>query len=1107
MKIKLTMVRSYFTERLLLTLMKTFIFLLCTTVFSLNVENTFSQEKVMIDQDQLATVDQVFKIIKKQTDYRFIYPKNLFKDAPKVQLVRGEILISELLKESLSNNNFNFELSNDSTIILREKTTSVSSVIAVQGIKISGKVTDASGQPLPGTNILEKGTTNGSQSNFDGNFSITVSNKKAVLVVSFIGFLTKEVTINDMTSLTIVLQEDAAALDEVVVVGYGTQKKSDLTGSVSSVGKEDLTLGGTISNVASALQGRASGVQVQQNSFAPGSSPSIVIRGSNSINTTNEPLYVVDGFISNSGKTINPNDIENIQILKDASAAAIYGSRGGNGVILITTKKGKTGKMQIEADISDGIQNIIKVPSLINGQQYADSQNAIAAENGNPPIFPVSFPIANTDWFGLATRQGSVKNRSISFSGSDQASKYFLSLNYLDQEGVLKNTDYNKYSVRMGAEKNLSDKIKIGSNFYGSISHGNNSSYATNILSPLFSIQTAPPTIPVYNDDGTYFKYNGKDNALAALLEPTDKSISRLANVNMFVDYEFIKNLTYHFGGNAEYSNYTQDDYTPRTLASGEALRGSGTEETGSTLTWITDQYLTYKLTTGDHDVTVLAGMSNQKDYRERLRATATGFSNDYLTSNSLGNGDIPGKPTSQKLETKLKSYFGRLNYSFKDTYLATFTFRRDGSNRFGPNNRYGNFPSAALAWKISKESFFENLDMFSDLKFRASWGVTGNDRIGDLRYLSTYRSYGTVLSPGDFAGGTEPNILANPNLKWEETTQTNFGLDMSFLNGKINATIDWYRKTTDDVLLNRPLGAEFGFSTVLTNAGKIQNQGLELGISTTNVRNDKFNWSSNFNIAFNKQKVISLSDGVKIISTNTANPSGVVSVREFSRLEPGLEMGLLYGFEYIGVIKTGETYAPQPTSVPGDPKYADLDDDGLITPEDRKYMGNSLPKYTAGFSNDFKYGDFDLNIFFQGSFDYSLYNMSRMVLESTTGSDVLNRWVANTNEDTNVPREGYYKSVYGSYVNTRFVEDATYIRLKNISIGYNVPQSALKRAKFIEGIRLYASGQNLATITKYSGNDPEVNGHSGQNLNAGIDFNSFPAFRTFVFGLRLTIH
>ena len=970
---------------------------------------------------------------------------------------------------------------------------------------VVGVIKDESGMVLPGASVAVKLTNNGVSSDSDGKYSIRVD-EKDVLTVSFVGFSTQEIAVKGKTTINIIMTEGSKALDEVVVVGYGKQKKSDLTGSVSSISKDNLTLGGTVANVGQALQGRASGVQVQQNNFAPGSAPSVIIRGGNSINTSNAPLYVVDGFISSSGGSISPNDIENIQVLKDASSTAIYGARGGNGVILITTKKGKLGKMQVEAEISDGYQNIIQSPSLLNGQQYADIQNAIAKENGKPPVFPASFPIANTNWFDAATRQGEVLNRTITFSGSDKVSKFFLSGNYLKQTGALEKTDYERYTVRMGGEKRFNDKLNMGTNVYGAISEGNRSNYGDNILSPLFSIQTAPPSIPIYNADGTYYKYLGKDNALALLLEPTDHSNNNLFNGNMFLDYEIIKNLTYHFGAGAEYLGSINGAYTPSTLVAGAALKGVATEESITTFRWSTESYLTYKLTKGEHNLTAMLGTSNQKDTYEQIKAGGTGFSNDLLTYHNLEGASIYSKPESFKSETKLTSYFGRLNYSYSDKYLASFTLRRDGSSRFGKNYSYGTFPSGAVAWKMSNESFIQNLNTFSDLKLRASYGITGSDGIGDYQYMSRLVSYG--VSIGDtFVGGTEPANLANPNLKWEQTAQTNIGLDMGFFGGRLNSTIDVYKKRTTDALLNVPVGRWWGFGSQRVNSGIIENKGIEFGVSYDYIKNNNFSWKSSFNLAYNEQKIVELSDNVKIISTNTSNPSGTVSGQEFTRLEPGKEMGVLFGYQYAGVIKTGEVYAPQPLSKPGDPKYKDLDGDGKITAKDRTYLGNTIPHYIAGFSNDFRYRNFDLNIFFQGAFDYSVYNMTAMVGESSTSTDALNRWVASTNQNTDIPRDGYYKSKYGSYVNSKFVEEASYIRLKNVSLGYSIPQSALKDVKFIDGIRLYAIGQNLVTFTNYSGNDPEVNGHSGNNLGGGIDFNSFPASRTFILGLKITIH
>ena len=996
---------------------------------------------------------------------------------------------------------FTFQASAASTIATSHKNNTV--LFFEKTVK--GTITDQNGLPLPGANVIVKGTKTGVQTDVDGSFAITVPDNATKLIVTYIGMEDQEVTITG-TTLKIVMKEAGQKLEEVVI-GYGKSKKKDLTGSVASIGKDNLNLGGTVANVGQALQGRASGVQVQQNNYAPGTTPSVVIRGGNSINTSNSPLYVVDGFITSTGASISPNDIENIQILKDAASTAIYGARGGNGVILITTKKGKSGKMMVEAEISDGFQNIIKEPSLLTGRQYADIQNAIAIENKIPPLFPASFPVANTNWFDAATRPGEVLNRTLTFSGSDKTSKFFLSGNYLKQTGAIVNTDFERYTVRMGAEKRFNEKLNMGTNVYGAVSEGNNSDFGDNILSPMFSIQTAPPAIPIYNADGSYYKYQGKDNALALLLEPTNHVINRMVNGNMFLDYEIIKGLTYHFGAGAEWQENIEGKYTPSTLVAGAALKGSGSEENKTYFRWSTEQYLTYKFNINEHAITAMIGTSNQKDTYERLRAAGTGFSSDLLTYHNLQGAAVYSKPETEKTETKLTSYFGRLNYSFNDKYLATFTIRKDGSSRFGPNNKFGIFPSGAVAWKMSNESFIQNLNTFSELKLRASYGITGSDGIGDYSYMSRLTSWGVIISPGDFVAGTEPANLANPNLKWEETAQTNLGLDMGFFNDRLSVTIDAYKKRTTDALLNVPVGGWWGFGTQRVNSGVIDNKGLEVGISTVNYRTDKFTWNTSLNLAYNKQEIVSLADNVKIISTNTSNPSGTVSGQEFTRLEPGKEMGVLYGYKYAGVIKTGETYAAQPDSKPGDPKFEDLDGNGTITAADRTYLGNSTPHFIAGLNNDFRYGNFDVNIFFQGAFDYSVYNMTDMVGESTTSTDALNRWVAGTNENTDIPRDGYYKSKYGSYVNSKFVEEASYLRLKNISIGYTIPESALKQAKFIDSIRLYAIGQNLATFTNYSGNDPEINGHSGNNLGGGIDFNSFPASRTFILGIKVAIH
>ncbi len=979
---------------------------------------------------------------------------------------------------------------------------------------ITGTVLAENETPLAKATVSLKGTKESTTTDDNGRFSLAgILKGKGVLIVSYIGYEAQSIPVQPgQTGIIIKLKIQQEQLSDVVVIGYGTAKKKDLTGSISSIKSDNMNLGGTTSNIAQAIQGRAAGVRVQQSDFSPGGAISIIIRGGNSINTTNEPLYVVDGFISDNGKFVSPNDIEDIQVLKDASATAIYGARGGNGVVLITTKKGKPGKMLIDADGSNGLQYLAYKPALLTGQQYADIQNATAAEDGRSPVFPSSFPIANTNWWDATTQQASVVNRSISFSGNDKNSKLYLSGNYINQDGVLKTTNMERYSVRMGAEKRFNDRVKVGGNFYGASTNNHLQRYVADITAPLFSILTAAPAIPVYNADGTYYRYLGKDNALAGILEPTNVSTSRLINGNIFIDYDIIKDLTYHFSAGSEFAQATAGQYTPRTLTAGAANRGIAQEQMSTSFRWLVEQYLTYKHNFGTaHAITAVVGTSNQKDVFDNLAAGSSGFSTDIFLFYNLYAGSNPtvqgaAVPASSRVETKNTSYFGRFNYSYNDKLLATFTLRDDISSRFGPNNRHGIFPSGALAYKFTDEKFIKDLHTFSNLKLRVGYGVTGNDRIGDYGFLSRFSAYGTSLG-NNFYAGIEPASLSNPDLKWEKTIQTDIGLDMGFLKGKLNITLDAYKKKTTDLLLAVPVGQWWGFATQTVNVGSMENKGIEFSVNSENYKAGDFSWSTFFNVAYNKQKLLALADNVSRISANTANPSGTVSGKEFTRLEPGKELGILFGYKYAGVLKTGEVYAPQPTSKAGDPKYVDVNGDGTITPDDATYLGNTNPHYTAGLGNDFKFKGFDLNIFFQGAFGYSLYNMNRLVLESTTSTDALNRFVVAKNENTDIPREGYFLSKYGSYVNSRFVEKASYVRLKAVSLGYNVPVHLIKQIKFIDGLRLYMSGQNLATFTSYTGTDPEVNTHGSSNIGGGIDFNSFPAYKTFVFGIKLTLH
>lgn len=991
---------------------------------------------------------------------------------------------------------------------------------------ISGNVKDSKGVPVIAATVSEKGATNSTATDMNGKFKIILKNSSGVLVVSSVGYKTQEVPVGSKSDISVVLQDDLNQLNEVVVVGYGSVKKSDVTGSVSTIKSGDLTLGGTVSNVGQAIQGKAAGVTVQQTSFAPGAGIQITIRGGNSINASNEPLYVIDGFISDYGNKINPNDIADIEILKDASATAIYGSRGANGVILITTKKGTAGQVSIDADVSNGWQYNTYKPKLLTGQQYTDIQNATAIEDGKSAPYGPSFVPANTNWLQAATQTAKVDNRSLSVSSNTKDSKLYASVNYLNQDGVLKNTGFQQYSARMGAEKTLNDNIKLGANFYGASSTSSIQSYSGDITAPIFALLVAPPNVPIYKADGSYnIFYNpqtgGNGNPLYSLLALTNTTENKLGNGNIYLDYNILKNLTFHVSAGAEYNQTNAGQYQPNNIALGLTNPGIAADQWYSTFRWLVENYFTYKFNIGKANAfTVLLGNSNQKDVDEGLSAGSQGYSNNSFLYYNLVAGSVTNASNSYRTQTTGTDYFTRVNYAYNDKLLATFTLRDDGSSRFGANYRHGIFPSGAIAYKLEDEDFIKDLHTFSDLKVRIGYGVTGNDRIPAPNiYLSTYSAWNTVLAPGGpLQIGIEPASLPNPNLRWESTAQFDAGLDMGFLGGRINATVDVYRKTTSNLLSNVIVGQWTGFSTELINAGSIRNQGVELAVNTTNIRSAGFSWTSSFNASYNKQKLLSFAPGVNSITSTTANPSGTVSGQQFTNLVVGGELGEIYGYKYIGVLKTGQKYAPEPNAKPGDPLYADLNGDGVISPADRTNLGNTNPHYTAALGNNFNYKGFSLGIFFQGAFAYDLYNMNELVLESTTGAAALNRFVPGVNENTNIPREGYFLSQYGSYVNSKFVENASYVRLKSASFSYTVPSSVFEKTPIIRGLTVYAEGQNLLTFTSYKGTDPEENVHQGQAINAaggytgsnvsgGLDFGGFPAFRTYIIGLKLSVH
>ena len=993
-------------------------------------------------------------------------------------------------------------------------------MITQQAKRVSGVVTDSAGEPIPGANVVQKETTNGTVTDMNGKYTLDVPNN-ATLVISFIGYTTKEIKVGSQSVLNVSLVEEAIGLNEVVAIGYGYVKKKDLTGAVSTVSADDMVLGGTVSNAAQALQGKTAGVQVSQSSKAPGGTIAVRVRGNNSISSTNEPLYVVDGFPSSEGLNLNPNDIESMQILKDASATAIYGARGANGVVLITTKRGKAGENKISYSGYLGTQKVDNPFEFLNAKDYMNLQNALYQEidgqEGNPNgVYTPSQlqSTVDTDWLDVCTRLALVQDHNIQFRGGSEKTKVLTSLGYYKQEGVLKNTDFNRISGRVNVDQTINDFIKAGATMYAHRERSNAQTYSGNILGEnvMLSVMEYDPTVKPYNEDGTYGRVPGGrgDNPLANLLERKKEMVNDKFNGTAFLEVNPFDGFTAKATAGVELLHNFKGSYLPKsTTYAGEIEGGIASTYDFRSTRQVFEGILNYMKTFNNiHDLNVMLGYSYEKYSAESRSANGKGFSTDLFEWNNLGAASIKGV-SSSKTENLLASFFGRVNYTFNDKYLATVTVRRDGSSRFGANNHWGTFPSGSLAWRASEEDFVKNWGVFSNLKVRAGYGVTGNERIGDYASYALVSTNHVTLDGSNNMPGTHLNQSSpeNASLKWETTTQYNVGFDMGFFNNRLSVTLDGYWKKTKDLLLKVSLPYYTGFTSGQQNVGEISNRGFELDITSHNLTGD-FVWDTKFNLALNRNKVLDLgSSGIRITSSK---PMGTVSENDYAIVREGEPLGSLYGWKYIGVLQEGESYAAQPNSKPGDPKFEDVNNDGKIDADDRTIIGNANPDLIFGLTNNFAWKGFDLSIFFQGSIGNDLLNMTRMNLEWKRTTDALNRWTP-SNKNTDIPRNGFYYSQYGGYVNDHFIEDASFLRLKNLTLGYTIPFK-----KIVSSCRVYFSAENLFTITGYSGWDPEVDtkaneaaqsGGSQQTANAGagMDFNAYPAMRTYTVGLNIT--
>lgn len=969
-----------------------------------------------------------------------------------------------------------------------------------QQITVQGVVKDQTGETVIGASVMEKGTTNGTITGIDGDFSLNMS-PNGTLVVSFVGYKTQEVQVKGQKQLQVVLSEDAEMLDEVVVIGYGTMKKSDLTGAVSSIGNKDIK-DSPVSNLGQAIQGKISGVQIVD-AGKPGDNVSIKIRGLGSINNC-DPLVVIDGVPTDLGlSSLNMADVERLDVLKDASATAIYGSRGANGVVMITTKRGTEGKGKLAVSANYSFQNATNVPSLLNAAQYAELSNDMMVNSGRNPNPEWANPSelgAGTDWMDELLRTGVMQNYTVSYSGGNEKSHYYVSGGFLDQSGIVKSVNYRRFTFQSNSDAQVLKWLKFSNNITFSADTKKSGSY--NIGDALKAL----PIYPVKNEDGSWSGPDGNSEWYGSTRNPIGPTS---LNKSQTDGYNFLANLTAEltftkwlkfkstFGYDAKF--WFIDNFTPK-----YNWKPTPTEETSryksdnKSFTYLWDNYFLFDHTFAEkHRVGLMAGMSAQWNTNDYLNAQKNVFMFDNV--HEMDNGEEMYAIGGNETEWALLSYMARVNYSYEDRYLLTATIRRDGSSRFGKKHRWGTFPSVSVAWRASQEKWFPKNDYINDLKVRAGYGVTGSQAsVGNYSYLA---SYNTSVYPFGISSGNQTALvsstLANPYIHWEEVAQTNIGFDASLFNSRVMFSFDAYLKETRDMLVKASIPITSGFedtTTTYTNAGKVRNQGIEMSLHTINLTGE-LGWETNVTATYNKNKIKDLNSDVPYYINQINNSYVTMLAKDYP-------INVFYGYVTDGIFQNQSevnTHAVQPGAEPGDIRFKDLNNDGVINDSDRTVIGNPNPSWLFSMNNSLSYKGFELSVFLQGIAGNKIYNANNidntgMAAAYNQTTDVLKRWQGEGTSNS-MPRAVFGDPNQNTRVSDRFVENGSYLRLKNITLSYTFPKQWLQKAQ-IENARLSLSCENVATITGYSGFDPEV----GIN---GIDQNRYPISRTFSLGLN----
>ncbi|MFB2118510.1 TonB-dependent receptor [Parapedobacter sp. 2B3] len=1131
-------------------IMKLTVFLLLLSVISVFASKSYSQTTLLNLDMENSTVKEVLRNIEKQSEFVFMYSEKLIDVNHEVSVTVKNKKINEVLDELFAGTDVSYKVK-DRFVLLTTPEVTGSDFMAQQQKLVSGKVTDSGGLPLPGVTVVVKGTTQSTVTNADGEYSLSNIPEDATLVFSFVGMRTQEIVIGNQTTINISMVEDMIGIEEVVAVGYGTMRKSDLTGAISSVKSEDLSMIANTS-VGQMLAGKASGLQVIQNTAQPGGAMTFLIRGAGSINASNLPLLIIDGFpitedneprsgnrYDGGAKSylnfLNPQDIESIEVLKDASATSIYGARAANGVIIITTKKGEEGKIVINYNGSYTIQTPSDMYDMMNAKDlmiennrhfyekwmydnkigiYGGKTEAEVIASGNPhtPRFldsEIKNPPANTNWFNEITRNGFINQHNISISGGNKDTKYFLSGNYNDHQGILKNSHLKRYSSRLNLDQNVGKYIKIGIVSNISRIENDNTQLGAGKYENAGIIQTAlcyPSYLPVYDEKGEFSIPPGMSwlpNPVS-MLSISDKSVNEKILASTYFEVSPIKNLKLRLNAGVDRNIGKRSTYLPKSTLYGKTDGGNASISQNEKLDSNFDLTMNYSKTINqNHSFGLLVGHSYQKFTWEGFNAQNSDFIIDGFLYYNLAAGAF-FKPSvgSYGGSTKMASYFSRFNYFLSDKYLLTATIRADGASNFAANKKWGYFPSVALGWRISDETFMEGFkNSISNLKLRLSYGQTGNSNIGN-RAFSNYRVGENYNIGGVESIGIYLSQLANHNLSWETTTEKNIGIDFGLIKNRISGSIEFYDKVISNLLNTRYLMSYHEVNSIAANIGKTQGQGYELSVSSKNIVSDGFSWTSDFTFSHYKDRW----------KERDKNWSPAIYENENDPVRP------IFTYISEGLIQPGEQIAAMPGAIPGQVKIKDIDGfkkdadgkyivdekgrfqylgkpDGKIDDADRILFGSMDPGYSFGFNNNFKYKNFDLSIYFYGLFDRYITNQMYASfavnsLEIERGQNFLNiaktRWT-HDNQETNFPSafQSYSTYGYGDFL----LEKAWFIRCKNITVGYTLP-----KISNITNVRLYFDVQNLFIITPYTGLDPETDFYQG----------AYPNSRSFSFGIDI---